>query len=88
MNAEKHAQASEVKVTLCFDSDRFSCTVRDNGVGFDPVARPVQEASTHGFGLDSMTQRAQSVGGTVDISSAPGAGTMVTFAAPLPQEVS
>jgi len=82
MNAEKHARASEVRVTLCFGTDRFACIVRDNGTGFDRAALPEAEGAASGFGLLSMAQRAQSVAGTVEISSAPGAGTAVTFTVP------
>jgi signal transduction histidine kinase len=77
-NAEKHAAATEVRVTLRFAPERFTCTITDNGVGFDLAA--AQPSPGRGFGLPSMRQRAESVGGSLDITSAPGQGTTVTFA--------
>ena len=86
MNAEKHAQASEVKVTLRFGADEFACTVKDDGVGFDPAAVPAP-GMDGGLGLPGMTQRAESVGGGICVSSAPAQGTEVAFAAPLSNQV-
>ncbi|MFB3879792.1 MAG: sensor histidine kinase [Armatimonadota bacterium] len=83
MNAEKHARPSEVRVTMSFDASRFRCAVRDDGVGFEPSATPSEPSLTGGFGLASMRQRAQSVGGVVEMSSAPGRGTLIAFTAPL-----
>jgi len=82
MNAEKHAQATEVKVTLRFSVDQFACTIKDDGIGFDPAALPAPGTES-GLGLPGMTQRAESVGGTIRVSSAPGQGTEVEFAVPL-----
>ena len=83
MNAEKHAAASEVEVTACFGADSFRCTIKDNGVGFDPAALPKAAGAKGGFGLASMAQRAESVGGELRVSSAPGQGTEVDFTAPV-----
>lgn len=63
MNAERHAGATEVKVTLRFGPDRFGCTIRDNGVGFDPASLPQAPGMGGGFGLPGMSHRAESVGG-------------------------
>lgn len=86
LNAEKHARPTEVRVAMSFDGSRFRCVVRDNGLGFDLSAAPAEPSVTGGFGLASMSQRAQSVGGAIEVSSAPGAGTTVAFSAPIPQE--
>jgi signal transduction histidine kinase len=81
-NVEKHAQAGEVKVTLHFGAGGLACTVKDDGVGFDPASLPGAGMESS-LGLPGMTQRAQSVGGTIRVSSAPGQGTQVEFAVPL-----
>ena len=86
MNVEKHAQATEAKVTLSFGGDCFGCTIKDNGAGFDPASLPSAPAIGGGFGLPGMTQRAESVGGTVRVSSAPGQGTEVAFTAPVGEQ--
>ncbi len=82
-NAEKHAGATEVKVTLDFDGGGFRCTVADDGVGFHPAEVPSEPSAEGGFGLASMRQRAEAVGGRLEVSSAPGEGTAVTFAVPV-----
>lgn len=86
INAEKYARATEVRVRVCFAEDSFTCSVCDNGVGFDPAAPPKAPTSAAGFGLPSMAQRAQSVGGKLHITSAPGQGTEVAFTVPLGAE--
>ena len=83
MNAEKHAHPTEVEVTLKFAADRFACTIEDNGVDFDPASLPETPGIGGGSGLPGMAQRAESAGGTVEVSSAPGKGTVVAFTAPI-----
>jgi signal transduction histidine kinase len=83
VNAEKHARATEVRVRLCYAENAFACSIRDNGVGFDTAAPPEGTSPAGGFGLPSMTQRAESVGGELRITSAPGEGTEVAFTVPL-----
>jgi signal transduction histidine kinase len=82
MNVEKHAQATEVKVTLRFGARDFECTVKDNGVGFDNASPPARGMAA-GLGLPGMAQRAESIGGKIRVTSAPGQGTEVVFAAPV-----
>jgi signal transduction histidine kinase len=58
-------------VRISAEQDAVSFEVRDDGVGFDPIATP------HGSGLTNMTDRMAALGGTLDIRSRPGAGTTV-----------
>jgi two-component system sensor histidine kinase DegS len=83
MNVEKHARATEVNVSLHFAPDSFGCTIEDNGCGFDLRDLPGQPTAVGGLGLSSMRQRAESVGGKLDIASSPGQGTQIGFAVPL-----
>jgi signal transduction histidine kinase len=53
--------------------------VRDDGRGFDPRR---EEVAQRGFGLQSMRERAQIVGGELELDSAPGTGTTVVLAIP------
>lgn len=70
-NAARHSGTDSVDVRLERDGPRLRLRVSDRGHGFDP-------AVTHpGFGLVSMRQRAQSVGGELRISSVPGQGSDV-----------
>jgi signal transduction histidine kinase len=82
-NAEKYAQAREVRVRLRFGREAFECVVADDGVGFDCQAEPEGESEPEsGLGIISMRERAASVGGRLEVDSAPGEGTTVTFTVP------
>jgi two-component system sensor histidine kinase DevS len=72
-NAAKHARASMVSVSVWQTEERVVLEVQDNGRGFDMrrVGRFI------GHGLANMQTRARMVGGEVEITSAPGAGTTV-----------
>jgi signal transduction histidine kinase len=83
INAEKYAHATEVRVRLCYAEDSFTCSIRDDGVGFDMTAPPKASSSASGLGLPSMMMRAEEAGGELRITSAPGQGTEVAFTVPL-----
>jgi signal transduction histidine kinase len=78
-NVVKHADASAVEVTIAERDDRIELTIRDDGAGFDP------EASTSGFGLIGMQERARQLEGELTVSSEPGAGTTVQARLPGPR---
>ena len=75
-NVFKHAKASKVKVTLEFTTDEVRLQVLDNGLGFDP------DTSTPGNGLENMRQRAEELGGSFTLETAPGQGSSVTIRVP------
>jgi len=77
-NVRRHARAQHVVVAL--EHDDTSCTLRvcDDGRGFDPVA--IRKRS---FGLAGMKERVSMLGGTLDIVSAPGGGTLIAARVPL-----
>jgi signal transduction histidine kinase len=79
-NAEKHARASRIGVTLTYADDVVLLDVRDDGAGFTP-GEPARGDGT-GFGLQAMRQRVQRVAGTLAIESAPGEGTAVNVQVP------
>jgi signal transduction histidine kinase len=80
-NVRKHAGASCARVSIeCRDS-RVVATIEDNGAGFNPAA--LGRAELPRFGLSTMRERAESIGGTVQLDSAPGAGTRVLVEIPL-----
>ena len=80
-NVRKHAGATEVRVVLAYDNDGLTLRVRDNGRGFD-VESDARSRSGR-YGLVTMRERADSVGGQVSIESRPGEGTIVTAEVPL-----
>lgn len=73
-NALRHAGAGHVAVRLADGGGTLVLEVRDDGVGFEPGRAELR--SRH-LGLTSMEERARELGGQLQISSAPGAGTMV-----------
>ena len=56
----------------------------DNGVGFDTFEHPLGGDEMGGYGLLSMAERAEIVGGRLNIRSRPGSGTAVTATIPVP----
>lgn len=80
-NCVRHAQATEVSIALDDDGTWFSIEVADNGVGFDDVSvRPAGASAT--YGLKTMYDCAEALGGTFWIGSSPGEGTTVRFSIP------
>ena len=80
-NVRKHAKASAVTVTLTAEGGQVVVRVTDNGRGFDTAA--IQAEAGARFGLETMRERAESIGGALDVTSAPGKGTTVSLALPV-----
>lgn len=83
-NILKHAGAKTVKVILCYTSSDLRLSVQDDGRGFDAPGRASAPSVKGHFGLNDMKERAESIGGEFEISSNPGAGTLVSLAILLP----
>ncbi|MEU6407906.1 GAF domain-containing sensor histidine kinase [Microbispora sp. NPDC046933] len=79
-NAVRHAGATRIDVRLAYDDAGLVLEVRDDGAGFDSAG--LHGGGVHGLGLLSMSDRAQAVGGTLSVSSAPGRGTTVRLEVP------
>ncbi len=79
-NARKHARASRISLEVSIAhggmSARARLRVSDDGIGFDP------ENARDGFGLSGMTERLALVGGTLSVTSAAGAGTVLVAELP------
>lgn len=75
-NVRKHARARTVDLRLDYRPDGVTLAVADDGRGFDPT----QNGS--GYGLQGMRRRAEQSGGTMTVTSQPGAGTTVEVALP------
>lgn len=78
-NAARHAEASTVDIRLEYRNGPLLVAVSDDGRGFNAEAERMAE---HGFGLRSMCERAQLLGGDVRFVSEPGHGTRVEIAIP------
>ncbi len=85
-NVRKHSQASQVAITLKSDPSSAQIVIEDNGCGFllSRLLRP----DFSRYGLRTMRERAQAVGGTLRIESAPGEGTRIVASLPLEIEES
>ena len=74
-NALRHAEAEHIEVRLEGDGNGgLVLSVADDGQGFDPARRAVRGRR---LGLTSMEERAEELGGTLDIESVAGEGTRV-----------
>ena len=63
------------------EARRVSCSIKDDGVGFDPGTAPT---IPKGIGLIGIRERLVPLGGTLSIDAAPGRGTELRVAIPLP----
>jgi signal transduction histidine kinase len=81
-NAKKHAQASEIKVSLVTRDDSLLVEIRDNGIGFDVEATQSTYDQRTSLGMINMNERAELVGGYCSIESARGRGTAVKVEIP------
>ena len=77
-NVIKHAKARNVQVRLWFDETSTGLEVCDDGVGFEPETH----RSGSGLGLAGIRERAQKIGGELQIESAPGQGTKISVRVP------
>jgi signal transduction histidine kinase len=76
-NVEKHARARHVAVSLKQMGDFVQLAIVDDGIGFEPGVYPARRKGKGRLGLLSMRERATYMGGTLNITSAPGKGTTV-----------
>lgn len=83
-NVVKHAEADRARLTFAVDDGVARLEIVDDGKGFDTFEHPLGSDEMGGYGLLSMAERAEIVGGRLHIRSRPGAGTTVTAAIPLP----
>lgn len=83
INIVKHAHAKKVKVFVSKQKDMICVIVEDDGVGFDSVQVTAAAMSRAEFGLFSIRQRLEYLGGQFEIDSTPGNGCKITMLAPL-----
>jgi signal transduction histidine kinase len=78
-NVARHARADRMSLTVRHEDDRLVLEVVDDGVGFDPTTAP----SDDHFGLRATESLVREHGGTWEVESAPGSGTMVRVEVPV-----
>jgi two-component system, chemotaxis family, sensor kinase Cph1 len=81
INVAKHARSGEARVESSRHGTQVIVRVSDDGIGFDTSA--VVAGPHRGLGLPSVRERLSLIGGTADIVSSPGAGTVGVLTAPL-----
>ncbi|WP_420631750.1 sensor histidine kinase [Candidatus Leptofilum sp.] len=81
-NIKKHARAQAVNITLSYMPDLLALDIADDGKGFDTSRR-----NGRGFGLKTMGERAEELGGTLTIESELGEGTAVAVSLPIAEEL-
>jgi len=86
-NVRKHAKATEVEVSLNFNESALELSIRDNGVGLKSRAASGDVNKRDTFGLISMQERARGLGGTLELQSRRGKGTLVRVVIPTSKEV-
>ncbi len=79
-NILKHAEATQVVMTLRKDPEQITLTIRDNGQGFDTESMPTEH-----YGIGIMRERNKSIGANFHIESSPGKGTQVSVTWPDPE---
>jgi signal transduction histidine kinase len=82
-NIARHAQATKASIRFQRRNEMLLLTVADNGVGFDVNNFDQQGASA--LGLRGMMERAQAIGGAIDVHSRPAKGTEIQARLPIKQ---
>jgi signal transduction histidine kinase len=75
----KHSGANQINVRLSAGHEAVQLAIEDNGTGFDPHVSTL----SRGFGLISMQERADRIGGDLTILTKPNAGTKVHLLLPI-----
>jgi len=82
-NVSKHAEAKQATVDLRYSPREVEITIADDGCGFGLEEAMQRAWAEKKFGLMGMQERAHILGGSLDIDSRPGRGTIIRFRLPL-----
>jgi signal transduction histidine kinase len=83
INVVKLANADNIYVKASKTTEQIKIIVKDDGSGFDTSKLSPGESQTGGFGLFSIRERIESIGGELELYSKPGKGTKVILTAPM-----
>jgi signal transduction histidine kinase len=81
-NIVRHSHAEHLNLIVERKQQGVLMSIEDDGVGFDPTSLGVEDGKRH-LGLISMRERAEILGGTLDVYTAPGKGTMIQVSIPV-----
>jgi signal transduction histidine kinase len=76
-NAIRHGRPARIDISVSYDERQITLTIADDGCGFDAHAQTNAPHDNEHFGLVTMRERAERVGGGLRIESVPGSGTTV-----------
>jgi signal transduction histidine kinase/ligand-binding sensor domain-containing protein len=76
-NAVRHGHPTRIDISVSYDERQVALTIADDGCGFDAQAQTCKSQDNEHFGLISMRERAEQMGGALRIESVPGTGTTV-----------
>jgi signal transduction histidine kinase len=76
-NCVRHASATQIRIVVTGDRERFTVVIADDGVGIHPERRK------SGLGLRGIEERVRELSGTLNIDSRPGAGTSLSIEIPI-----
>lgn len=82
-NAQRHSQATQITITVCYQPDEVTLTIADDGVGFLMPERLDVLAKDGHYGMVGIAERVQSLEGTFKINSAPKNGVQLRITLPL-----
>jgi len=82
-NVVKHARAQIATISISRDDDAVRIDIEDDGIGFDTSELDATVSGSMDFGLFSVRERLQPLGGRLEIHSEPGSGTRVALVLPL-----
>jgi nitrate/nitrite-specific signal transduction histidine kinase len=80
-NVMRHAQATRTQLEIIIDKDKVQMSITDNGVGMD--LHQHLDTNQSPYGLTSMRERAEWLGGTFEVQTAPGKGVKIFTILPL-----
>jgi signal transduction histidine kinase len=80
-NAFSHSQARRIETEIAYSGNLFRLRIRDDGKGINPEVRNQAARAGH-WGLAGMRERAERLGGKLEVWSEPGAGTEVDLRVP------
>jgi PAS domain S-box-containing protein len=81
-NIVRHAEAHHVLIRLILDAERIVLEIQDDGRGFQMPKRHIVLVRQGHLGLVGMAERAEAIGGSLEIISAPGTGTLIRVVVP------
>jgi PAS domain S-box-containing protein len=82
-NVVKHAQATQISLTVAEQNGQVDFYIKDNGIGFDPKQIHHQRMLDKSMGLASIKERLRMIGSHLNIESCKGMGTEISFSIPI-----